>query len=111
MKKKINRQKIIDDLCQYDVYMIMKNINREDYDWLSSIREYGFKGYTNYTDKELIMEWEDSEDGYKCIECEIETIKECYLECEDCGEYTCEGNGECIDCGSEKLKEILEVNV
>jgi len=41
----------------------------------------------------------------------IETIKECYLECEDCGEYTCEGNGECIDCGSEKLKEILEVNV
>ena len=42
---------------------------------------------------------------------EIETIKECYLECEDCGEYTCEGNGECIDCGSEKLKEILEVNV
>jgi hypothetical protein len=44
-------------------------------------------------------------------ECEIETIKECYLECEDCGEYTCEGNGECIDCGSEKLKEILEVNV
>jgi uncharacterized OB-fold protein len=41
----------------------------------------------------------------------IETIKECYLECEDCGEYTCEGNGECIDCGSEKLKEIKEVRV
>jgi hypothetical protein len=39
---------------------------------------------------------------------EIETIKECYLECEDCGEYTCEGNGECIDCGSEKLNEITE---
>ena len=67
MKKKINRQKIIDDLCQYDVYMIMKNINREDYDWLSSIREYGFKGYTNYTDQELILEWEDSEDGYNLM--------------------------------------------
>ena len=53
----------------------------------------------------------NQKEGYKCIECEIETIKECYLECEDCGEYTCEGNGECIDCGSEKLKEILEVNV
>ena len=41
----------------------------------------------------------DIEEGYKCIECE------------DCGEYTCEGNGECIDCGSEKLKVITEVRV
>jgi hypothetical protein len=67
MKKKINRQEIIDKLCQYDVYMIMKNINMNDYDWLSYIREYGFKGYTNYTDQELIMEWEDSEDGYNSM--------------------------------------------
>jgi hypothetical protein len=67
MKKKINRQQIIDKLCQYDVYMIMKNINMNDYDWLSYIREYGFKGYTNYTDQELIMEWEDSEDGYNSM--------------------------------------------
>jgi len=67
MKKKINRQEIIDKLCQYDVYMIMKNINMNDYDWLSYTREYGFKGYTNYTDKELIMEWEDSEDGYNSM--------------------------------------------
>jgi hypothetical protein len=50
------------------------------------------------------------EEGYKCIECEIEDIKECYLECEECGEYTCEGNGECIDCGSDNLKVITEVN-
>jgi len=35
----------------YDVYLIMKNINDEDYSWLADIREYGFKGYTNYTDK------------------------------------------------------------
>ena len=67
MKKKINRQEIIDKLCQYDVYMIMKNINQDDYSWLADIREYGFKGYTNYTDKELIMEWEDSEDGYNSM--------------------------------------------
>ena len=58
-----------------------------------------------------IPAWLDDEEGYKCIECEIETIKECYLECEECGEYTCEGNGECIDCGSEKLKVITEVRI
>jgi hypothetical protein len=67
MKKKINRQQIIDKLCQYDVYMIMRSINANDYDWLSSIREYGCRGYTNYTDQELIMEWEDSEDGYNSM--------------------------------------------
>jgi hypothetical protein len=67
MKKKINRQEIIDKLCQYDVYLIMKNINNDDYSWLADIREYGFKGYTNYTDQELIMEWEDSEDGYNSM--------------------------------------------
>ena len=67
MKKKINRQQIIDKLCQYDVYMIMKNINMNDYDWLSYTREYGFKGYANFTDQELIMEWEDSEDGYNSM--------------------------------------------
>jgi hypothetical protein len=61
------RQDELDKLCQYDVYMIMKNINMNDYDWLSYIREYGFKGYTNYTDQELIMEWEDSEDGYNSM--------------------------------------------
>ena len=53
----------------------------------------------------------DIEEGYKCIECEIEDIKECYLECEDCGEYTCDGNGECIECGSDNLKVITEVRV
>ena len=67
MKKKINREEIIDKLCQYDVYMIMRNINDNDYDWLSYTREYGFKGYTNYTDQELIEEWEASEDGYNSM--------------------------------------------
>ena len=67
MKKKINRQEIIDKLCQYDVYMIMKNINMNDYDWLSYIREYGFKGYKNYSEKELRQEWEESKDGYNSM--------------------------------------------
>ena len=62
--KNSERQKIIDKLCQYDVYLIMKNINQDDYFWLSDIREHGFKGYTNYTDKELLEEWEESKDGY-----------------------------------------------
>ena len=62
--KKLNRQEIIDKLCQYDVYLIMKNINNDDYFWLSDIRENGFKGYADYTDKELLQEWEESKDGY-----------------------------------------------
>jgi uncharacterized protein YfbU (UPF0304 family) len=62
--KNSERQKIIDKLCQYDVYLIMKNINNDDYSWLADIREYGFKGYTNYTNKELSEEWEESKDGY-----------------------------------------------
>jgi hypothetical protein len=51
----LTRQQVIDRLCQYDVYLLMKNINLEDYDWLSDIREQGFKGYKNYTDDELKM--------------------------------------------------------
>ena len=62
--KNSERQKIIDKLCQYDVYLIMKNINDDDYSWLADIREYGFKGYKNYTDKELLEEWKESKDGY-----------------------------------------------
>lgn len=65
--KKINRQEIIEKLCQYDVYLIMKDINNEDYSWLADIREYGFKGYTNYTNQELLEEWEESKDGYNSM--------------------------------------------
>ena len=65
--KKLNRQEIIEKLCQYDVYLIMKNINNEDYSWLADIREYGFKGYTNYTNQELLEEWEESKDGYNSM--------------------------------------------
>ena len=65
--KKLNRQEIIDKLCQYDVYLISKAINDNDYSWLSDIREHGFKGYANYTNKELMVEWRDSEDGYNSM--------------------------------------------
>lgn len=66
-KSKKERQQIIDKLCQYDVYLIMKDINHQDYGWLSEIREFGFKGYANYTDKELINEWENFEDLYNSM--------------------------------------------
>jgi hypothetical protein len=60
----LTRQQVIDRLCQYDVYLLMKNINLEDYDWLSDTRERGFKGYKNYTDDELKDEWLESEEGW-----------------------------------------------
>ena len=43
----LTRQQVIDRLCQYDVFMLMRNIHLEDYDWLSDTRERGFKGYRN----------------------------------------------------------------
>ncbi len=63
----LTRQQVIDRLCQYDVYLLMKNINLEDYDWLSDIRERGFKGYKNYTDDELKDEWQESEAGWNSM--------------------------------------------
>jgi hypothetical protein len=63
----LTRQQVIDRLCQYDVYLLMKNINLEDYDWLSDIRERGFKGYKNYTDDELKDEWLESEAGWNSM--------------------------------------------
>jgi len=60
----LTRQQVIDRLCQYDVYLLMKNIELEDYDWLSDTREHGFKGYKNYTDDELKEEWLESEAGW-----------------------------------------------
>ena len=63
----LTRQQVIDRLCQYDVYLLMKNINLEDYDWLSDTRERGFKGYRNYTDEELKEEWLESEAGWNSM--------------------------------------------
>lgn len=60
----LTRQQVIDRLCQYDVYLLMKNIDLGDYDWLSDTREQGFKGYRNYTDDELKDEWLESEAGW-----------------------------------------------
>jgi len=60
----LTRQQVINRLCQYDVFMLMRNINLEDYDWLSDTREYGFQGYRNYTDEELKEEWLESEAGW-----------------------------------------------
>ena len=60
----LTRQAVIDRLCQYDVYLMMKNIELGDYDWLSDTRERGFKGYQNYTNDELKDEWLESEAGW-----------------------------------------------
>jgi hypothetical protein len=60
----LTRQQVIDRLCQYDVYMIMRNCDEGNYNWLSDIREHGFQGYKNYSDDELIAEWCESEEGY-----------------------------------------------
>ena len=63
----LTRQQVIDRLCQYDVCMLMRNINLEDYSWLSDTREHGFKGYKNYTDDELKDEWSESEAGWNSM--------------------------------------------
>ena len=63
----LTRQQVIDRLCQYDVCMLMRNINLEDYSWLSDTREHGFKGYKNYTDDELKDEWLESEAGWNSM--------------------------------------------
>jgi len=60
----LTRQQVIDRLCQYDVCLLMKNIELQDYYWLSDTRERGFKGYRNYTDEELKEEWLESEEGW-----------------------------------------------
>ncbi len=60
----LSRAEVIERLCQYDVYLIMRNIHLEDYSWLSDTREHGFKGYKNYTDDELKDEWLESEAGW-----------------------------------------------
>lgn len=60
----LSRQTVIDRLCQYDVYLIMKNIDLQDYSWLCDIREDGFRGYQNYSDDELKDEWLESEAGW-----------------------------------------------
>jgi len=60
----LTRQQVIERLCQYDVCLLMKNIELQDYYWLSDTRERGFKGYRNYTDEELKDEWLESEAGW-----------------------------------------------
>ena len=60
----LTRQQVIDRLCQYDVYLMMKGLDQQDYSWLSDTRDHGFKGYANYSDDELKEEWSESEDGW-----------------------------------------------
>jgi hypothetical protein len=63
----LTRAEVIDRLCQYDVYLIMKNIDLQDYNWLSDMRQHGFVGYEHYSAEELKAEWQESEDGYRSM--------------------------------------------
>lgn len=63
----LTRQEVIDRLCQYDVHLMLKNMNEGHYNWLSDTREHGFKGYRNYSDDELKAEWQESEEGYQSM--------------------------------------------
>jgi hypothetical protein len=60
----LTRAEVIDRLCQYDVYLIMKNIDLQDYNWLSDMRQHGFAGYEHYSAEELKEEWLESEAGW-----------------------------------------------
>jgi len=60
----LTREQVIQRLCQYDVYLIMRNIHQEDYNWLSDMRQHGFVGYEHYSAEELTAEWQESEPGY-----------------------------------------------
>ena len=60
----LTRAEVIDRLCQYDVYLIMKNIDLQDYNWLSDMRQHGFVGYEHYSTEELKAEWQESEEGW-----------------------------------------------
>jgi hypothetical protein len=42
----------------------MRNINLEDYNWLSDMRQHGFVGYEHYSAEELTAEWLESEAGW-----------------------------------------------
>jgi hypothetical protein len=42
----------------------MKNIDLQDYNWLSDMRQHGFVGYEHYSAEELKAEWQESEEGW-----------------------------------------------
>lgn len=60
----LTREQVTERLCQYDVCLIMRNCEQQNYNWLSDMRQHGFVGYDHYSAEELTAEWQESEPGY-----------------------------------------------
>jgi len=57
----LKRQSIILSLVEDDIVNIKDNININDVWYLGQILENGFKGYKNYNDNELQLEYNERE--------------------------------------------------
>ena len=53
----LTRQEIIDKLVDNDIDTIIQSNAIGDNSYVASIFEYGMKGYANFDDKELIIEY------------------------------------------------------
>jgi Zn finger protein HypA/HybF involved in hydrogenase expression len=73
----MKRQEIIDRLVDNDINTIISEHERGDDSYVASIFEYGMKGYANFTDEELVIEYKEIFD--EVIEIEYD------LYCENCG--------------------------
>lgn len=55
----MKRQEIIDRLVDNDINTIISEHERGDDSYVAHIFEYGMKGYTNFTDQELVIEYKE----------------------------------------------------
>jgi hypothetical protein len=54
-----NREKAIEELINNDINMIRDQSEWNDFSYLESVLEFGFTGYFNMTDEQLIQELND----------------------------------------------------
>lgn len=55
----LTRQEIIDKLVDNDIDTIIQSNAIGDNSYVASIFEYGMKGYANFSDEELIIEYRE----------------------------------------------------
>jgi len=55
----MKREDVISKLIDAEIDSIMSDNASGDQSVIASILEYGFKGYDNYTDKELVSEYQE----------------------------------------------------
>lgn len=53
----MKRQEIINKLVDNDINTIISEHEQGDDSYVASIFEYGMKGYANFTDEELVIEY------------------------------------------------------